>query len=57
MRLISVAALLSASTAFAQTAAVPSQTAQGDVSVTIYNNDRALVEDKRNIDLPAGRSR
>ena len=23
----------------------PSQTAQGDVSVTIYNNNRALVED------------
>lgn len=24
---------------------LPSQTAQGDVSVTIYNNNRALVED------------
>lgn len=35
----------------------PSQTAQGDVSVTIYNNDRALIEDKRVISLPAGRSR
>ena len=35
----------------------PSQTAQGDVSVTIYNNNRALVEDKRVLDLPAGRSR
>ncbi len=35
----------------------PSQTAQGDVSVTIYNNNRALVEDKRLLDLPAGRSR
>jgi hypothetical protein len=33
------------------------QTAQGDVAVTIYNNDRALVEDKRLINLPAGRSR
>ncbi|HEX8841661.1 MAG TPA: DUF4139 domain-containing protein [Sphingomicrobium sp.] len=43
----------------AQAAAVPapSQTAQGDVSVTIYNNDRALVEDKRVLDIPAGRSR
>src|SRR5690349_24564240 len=41
----------------AQSVPAPSQTAQGDVSVTIYNNDRALVEDKRNIDLPAGRSR
>jgi hypothetical protein len=35
----------------------PSQTAQGDVSVTIYNNGRALVEDRRMLDLPAGRSR
>lgn len=35
----------------------PSQTAQGDVSVTIYNNDRALVEDRRQLNLPAGRSR
>ena len=37
--------------------ATPAQTAQGDVAVTIYNNDRALVEDKRSLDLPAGRSR
>ena len=35
----------------------PSQTAQGDIAVTIYNNNRALVEDKRLLDLPAGRSR
>lgn len=35
----------------------PSQTAQGDVSVTIYNNNRALVEDRRTLNLPAGRSR
>jgi len=35
----------------------PGQTAQGDVSVTIYNNDRALIEDKRLLDLPSGRSR
>ena len=35
----------------------PTQTAQGDVAVTIYNNDRALIEDKRTLDLPAGRSR
>jgi len=35
----------------------PSQTAQGDVSVTIYNNDRALIEDRRQLALPAGRSR
>src|SRR6185503_895647 len=36
---------------------LPGQTAQGDVAVTIYNNDRALIEDKRQLDLPAGRSR
>lgn len=35
----------------------PTQTAQGDMSVTIYNNDRALIEDKRILNLPAGRSR
>jgi hypothetical protein len=35
----------------------PSQTAQGDVAVTIYNNNRALVEDKRTLNLPGGRSR
>lgn len=52
-------ALAGAAPLMAQTAAVPapSQTAQGDVSVTIYNNDRALVEDKRLLDLPGGRSR
>jgi hypothetical protein len=33
------------------------QTAQGDVSVTIYNNDLALVQDTRQLALPAGRSR
>src|SRR5438309_234 len=33
------------------------QTAQGDVAVTIYNNDLALVQDTRQLALPAGRSR
>jgi hypothetical protein len=43
---------------FAQDAVPPpTQTAQGDIAVTIYNNDRALVEDKRTLDLPAGRRR
>jgi hypothetical protein len=52
--------LIIASTAaplFAQPAAIPVQNAQGDLSVTIYNNDRALVEDKRVMNLPSGRSR
>ncbi len=31
--------------------------AQGDVSVTIYSNDVALVQDVRQLDLPAGRTR
>ena len=35
----------------------PSQSAQGDVAVTIYNNDLALVQDMRQLDLPAGRTR
>lgn len=32
-------------------------TAQGDVAVTIYNNDLALIQDKRNLTLPRGRTR
>ena len=32
-------------------------TAQGDLSVTIYNNNIALVQDVRRLDLPAGRTR
>lgn len=41
----------------AQDAASTDATAQGDLSVTIYNNDQALVQDVRNIALPNGRSR
>ncbi|MBA4355919.1 MAG: DUF4139 domain-containing protein, partial [Novosphingobium sp.] len=33
------------------------QTAQGDVSLTIYNNDLALVQDVRQMALPMGRTR
>lgn len=40
--------------AFAQSA--PSS-AQGDVSLTIYNNDLALVQDVRQMSLPLGRTR
>ncbi len=51
-------AFLGAAPGYAQSALpAPGQTAQGDVAVTIYNNDRALIEDKRTLDLPAGRSR
>jgi hypothetical protein len=35
----------------------PTQNAQGDVAVTIYNNDLALVQDTRRLDIAAGRSR
>ncbi|RYG69854.1 DUF4139 domain-containing protein, partial [bacterium] len=43
----------------AQTAAVPDPeaSAQGDVAVTIYNDDLALVQDKRVLTLPNGRTR
>ncbi|PXA93150.1 DUF4139 domain-containing protein [Nostoc sp. 3335mG] len=42
----------------AQTAVpAPDQSAQGDVAVTIYNNDLALVQDKRTLTLPAQRTR
>lgn len=35
----------------------PGRSAQGEVSVTIYNDNLALVQDVRRVDLPAGRSR
>ena len=56
--ILASAALAVASPIVAQPAVpAPGQTAQGEVAVTIYNNNRALVEDKRLLDLPAGRSR
>lgn len=52
------AALLAAHTpAVAQSADSPDQNAQGDVSVTIYNNGQALVQDVRQLPIAAGRSR
>jgi hypothetical protein len=36
---------------------LPARTAQGDVAVTIYNNDLALIQDTRRLTLPAGVSR
>ena len=38
-------------------AALPGRSAQGQVAVTIYNNDLALVQDVRDVALPLGRSR
>ena len=41
----------------AQSAPAGEESAQGDVSVTIYNNDQALVQDVRRLQIEAGRSR
>ncbi|QZH74424.1 MAG: DUF4139 domain-containing protein [Erythrobacter sp.] len=57
------AALLTASAlaapSFAQDQADPGsgETAQGDVSVTIYQNNQALVQDVRQLNIPRGRTR
>ena len=53
--LAAAAAGLSAVGAFAQDVQQP--VGQGDVSVTVYNDDLALVQDTRQITFPAGRSR
>ena len=47
--------LLVPGVALAQTAPQPS--AQGDVSVTIYNNDLALIQDTRRLTLANGVAR
>ena len=50
--------MLSASPLLAQDASDPSgKSAQGDVSVTIYNNNLALVQDVRQLNIPRGASR
>ena len=51
--MVSLAAL-ALSPASAQQAS--EETAQGDVSVTIYNNGQALVQDIRQLNIPRGRS-
>src|SRR5688572_3288902 len=57
-RLVWLCAGLTAAPVSSQNAVpLPSQTAQGDIAVTIYNNNRALIEDKRQLNLPSGRSR
>ncbi|MEO6114195.1 MAG: DUF4139 domain-containing protein [Sphingomicrobium sp.] len=53
--LLTVAAPLSAQTDDGSLSA--GRNAQGDVAVTIYNNNIALVQDRRDLSLPAGRSR
>jgi hypothetical protein len=51
--LLSIAALLLAGVAQADDQSQPPQ----QLSVTVYNNNLALVQDQRRLDLPAGRSR
>src|SRR5688572_3859974 len=50
------AAALAVQPVVAQDPADPDATAQGDVSVTIYNNGLGLVQDVRQLDIGAGRS-
>ncbi len=51
------ASALMASAASSQSLPDPDESAQGDVSVTIYNNNLALVQDVRQLDISQGRSR
>jgi hypothetical protein len=58
MQRLLLLAALAATPALAQNEIPPpSANAQGDVAVTIYNNDLALVQDTRQLDIAAGRSR
>lgn len=58
MRWLALGLMALPATAQAQTAVpAPDQSAQGDVAVTIYTNDLALVQDKRTLSLPAQRTR
>lgn len=61
MRSLILIAALAAAPAPAQVASVqippPSHNAQGEVAVTIYNNNLALVQDVRRLDLRSGRVR
>lgn len=55
--LVSLLAAIVAAPVASQTIPPPQASAQGDVAVTIYNNDLALVQDRRELALPVGRSR
>ncbi|MEZ0241789.1 MAG: DUF4139 domain-containing protein [Sphingomonas sp.] len=55
--LVLIAAPLAAHAQVAPSVPAPDQTAQGDVSLTIYNNDLGLVQDKRVLTLATGRTR
>ena len=55
--LILVAAPIAVHAQTAPQIPAPDQTAQGDVSITIYNNDLALITDRRVLNLERGRIR
>ena len=60
MRLAALVLAALPAAAQAQTAIAvtdPETSAQGEVAVTIYNDDLALVQDKRTLSLPGGRTR
>ena len=58
MRILALVPALLAMPALAQNQIPPpSQSAQGDVAVTIYNNNLALVQDTRQLQVPQGRIR
>ena len=54
---IGLIGLMAAAAGAAQSLPDPDETAQGDVSVTIYQNGQSLVQDIRQLDIANGRSR
>ena len=57
-KILPLALMFSASPLLAQDSADPvGKSAQGDVSVTIYNDNLALVQDVRQLTIPRGTSR
>ncbi len=52
-----VASALMTGTAASQSLPEPGDTSQGDVSVTIYNSNLALIQDVRSLEIERGRSR
>jgi hypothetical protein len=57
LRNLVLATMLTAAPAFAQGDSLAEPNAQGDLSVTIYNNNQALVQDVRQVGIGKGRSR
>jgi hypothetical protein len=57
LRKLVLATVLAAAPAFAQGDSLAEPNAQGDLSVTIYNDNQALVQDVRQVAIAKGRSR